>query len=61
MRDRMIKKPEGYKSCSIVYDPMPILVINLDYTLFQKTMVIGKDYEEFDLDEDEFYIYLERL
>ena len=46
---RILDKPEGYVSHRIVCDPHPILVINLDYTVFQAHMKLGEEYEEFEV------------
>lgn len=52
MENKVIKKPEGYKSHFIVNDPHPILIVNVSGTAFQKSMDLGKELEEFEVTED---------
>lgn len=51
-RNRTIAKPKGYVKHWIVYDKYPILIVCLDYTMFQSQITLGKDYEEFEVVED---------
>lgn len=49
--NKVIEKPGGYVNHRIVYDPMPKLIIDLDYTAFQQQMILGKDYQEFEVED----------
>jgi len=52
MENIKIKKPHGYKSSRIVYDQKALLVINLDYTVFQQHIEIGDNINEYEIVTD---------
>ena len=57
-----IRKPEGYKSSRIVYDQKAILVITLDYTLFQAHVELGEFYQKFNIaSETDKHIIIEEI